>query len=92
VDVTITNTGWDAYRGGIADAFTLLDTQGHAYPASGSQGRLTVGEPLTRSGTLQVGQRARGWVVFSLPTDATPARLRFRWDDGAIDDHTVWQL
>lgn len=92
VEVTVTNTGWAVYDGRIGESFTLIDTEGHAHPAFAPESKLTVGETLTGQGTLQLGQRARGWIVFSLPTDATPARLRFRWNDGAADSQTVWTL
>ncbi|MFJ6571821.1 hypothetical protein ACIQNU_30895 [Streptomyces sp. NPDC091292] len=82
VRVQVTNTGWDTYEGGIGDSFTLLDTGGRSHrPVPGIAG-LTVGDTLEPRGRLLLGERADGWVTFSLPGDATASELRFgdaRW-------------
>ncbi|MFF2848033.1 hypothetical protein ACFVT5_17200 [Streptomyces sp. NPDC058001] len=92
VRVDVTNTGWDTYEGPIGDAFTLLDSGGRGHrPVPGVAG-LTVGEPLDPRGRLLLGERADGWVTFSLPADATASELRFRHPGGAPDDDARWHL
>lgn len=53
---------------------TLVDTSGFLYGAEavGVEGLL---EPLT----VNLGEMVRGWIGFTIPQDATPARIRYRF-------------
>jgi Domain of unknown function (DUF4352) len=80
-ELTIVNSGNVNYTDVATTAATVVDSAGHIYPAT-IVGAVTAGRQLPMSLTLTPGQQVRGFVVFTVPKDATIAIVRYSMDAG----------
>jgi hypothetical protein len=81
VELTLANNSGQSTESVDETDFQMVDAGGYVYP-----GRLTLFTDLAMFPALDLaaGQRARGWVLFEVPTGTVPAAVRFKvnwWTD-----------
>ncbi|UQX01544.1 DUF4352 domain-containing protein [Streptomyces sp. RerS4] len=72
--MSFVNVGGASY--GALGRMWAYDTAGKRHPAART-GELTTGKPLVFD-SLEVGERAEGWVVFEIPENVRVARLQYQ--------------
>lgn len=66
---------------------TLIDDLGNAYPPV-VEAAAGIEEPLNEV-FLNDGQKADGWIVFSIPFDAEPVKVQYRFEPRVVLEDTL---
>ncbi|MBB5121795.1 hypothetical protein AF335_09080 [Streptomyces eurocidicus] len=86
----LVNTGTTGYEDSPSNGAKVLDAQGQVFTQS--IGRISEGPSIPATVNLAAGQKATGWVVFSVPENTKPASVRFALDSGFAKDTGEWTL
>jgi len=91
VQLKLNNIGTAVYKDSPANSATLIDAGGQHFDTTVAS-EITAGPEFPGSVTIAAGDNAVGFVVFTIPTQSTIARLQFALDSGFASQTGQWRL